>query len=252
MNKTFFALLAGILLCFSLQAQDYSRDYSQDNPQQRQQGRYFIQLRNGQVVYANKLQYKSPIFKQDFFLLDDSLRYSPELVDVYQSNDGYFARVAAGNRFDSFAKRILEGPRISKFFTTTIDYSAMGYHPYGYGMPGANRRRIYFFSKDNGPLLTFNQNNLEQALSDNASSLVLIQRHKRERVISTVMGIAGAGLLTVGLLSSSQSATNPNSVNISPMVYAGAGLIAVPLVIQLFRKDKLTQAVEVYNYQVRP
>ncbi|WP_299706517.1 hypothetical protein [uncultured Pontibacter sp.] len=248
MNKTIIALLTGLILSFSLQAQEYSQDNYQ---QQRQQGRYFIQLRNGQVVYANKLQYKSPIFKQDFFLLDDSLKYAPELVDVYQSSDGYFARVAAGNRFDSFAKRILEGPRISKFYTTTIDYSAMGYHPYGYGMPRSSRRRIYFFSKDNGPLMTFNQQNLEQALADNASSMVLIQRHKRERVISTVMGIAGAGLLTYGLLSSSQSSTNPNDVNISPIVYAGAGLIAVPLVIQLFRKDKLTQAVDVYNYQVR-
>lgn len=244
MNKSLYALLAAMLLCFSLQAQDY--DYTQ-----QRQGRYFVKLRNGQVVYANKLQYKSPIFKQDFFLLDDSLKYSPEMVDVYQSDDGYFARVAAGNRFDSFAKRILEGPRISKFYTTTIDYSAMGYNPYGYGMPRTSRRRIYFFSKDNGPLMTFDQNNLEQALADNASSMVLLQRHKRERVISTVMGIAGAGLLTVGILSSSQSASNPNSVNISPAVYAGAGLIAIPLVMNLFRKDKLTQAVEVYNYQVR-
>lgn len=247
MNKIVFSLLASLLLSLSVHAQDYSRP---DYPQQTQ-GRYFVQLRNGQVVYANKLQYKSPIFKQDFFLLDDSLKYNPELVDVYQSDDGYFARVAAGNRFDSFAKRILEGPRISKFFTTTIDYAAMGYNPYGFGMPHSNRRRIYFFSKDNGALMVFNQQNLEQALADNPSSMTLIQRHKRERVISTVVGIAGAGLLTYGLLSSSQSSSNPNSVNISPAVYAGAGLIVVPLVIQLFRKDKLTQAVEVYNYQVR-
>jgi hypothetical protein len=248
MNKTIFALIAGLFLCFSLQAQEheYSRDYTQGP-----KGRYFIQLRNGQVVYANKLQYKSPIFKQDFFLLDDSLRYSPELVEVYQSNEGYFARVAAGNRFDAFAKRILEGPRISKFYTTTIDYSAMGYYPYGYGMPRTSRRRIYFFSKDHGPLMNFNQQNLEQALADNASSMTLLHRHKRERVVSTVMGIAGAGLLTYGVLSSSQSSSNPGTVNLSPAVYAGAGLIAVPLVIQLFRKDKLTQAVEVYNYQVR-
>ncbi|WP_018476285.1 hypothetical protein [Pontibacter roseus] len=241
MNKSLYTLLAAILLCFSLQAQD-----TQQRP-----GRYFVQLRNGEVVYANKLQYKSPIFKQDFFLLDDSLKYSPELVDVYQSDDGYFARVAAGNRFDSFAKRITEGPRISKFYTTTFDYSSMGYSPYGYGMPRANRRRIYFFSKDNGPLMTFNQDNLEQALADNASSMLLLQRHKRERFIYTAMGIAGAGLVTVGILSSSQSTTNPNSFNISPVVYGGAGLIAIPLVMQLFKKDKLTQAVEVYNYQIR-
>jgi hypothetical protein len=244
MNKSLYALIAAVLLSFNLQAQDQQDQFQRP-------GRYFIQLRNGQVVYANKLQYKSPIFKQDFFLLDDSLKYSPELVDVYQSNDGYYARVSAGNRYDSFAKRILEGPRISKFYTTTIDYSGMGYYPYGYGVPRTSRRRIYFFSKDNGPLMTFNQDNLEQALADNASSMLLLQRHKRERFISTAMGIAGAGLLTVGVLSSNQSSTNPNSVNISPAVYAGAGLIAIPLVMQLFKKDKLTQAVEVYNYQVR-
>ncbi|EJF09617.1 MULTISPECIES: hypothetical protein [Pontibacter] len=248
MNKTIFALFVCLLFSFGLQAQEYSQENYQP---QRQKGRHFLQLRNGQVVYGNRVQYKSPLFKQDFFLVDDTLKYAPELVDVYQNNDGYFARVAAGNRFDAFAKRIMEGPRISKFFTTTIDYAAMGYHPYGYGMPRTSRRRIYFFSKDNGPLMTFNQQNLEQALADNSSSMLLIQRHKREKTISTVMGIAGAGLLTYGLLSSSQSSTNPNSVNVSPAVYAGAGLIAVPLVIQLFRKDKLTQAVDVYNYQVR-
>ncbi|MBF8963331.1 hypothetical protein I0P70_08745 [Pontibacter sp. FD36] len=248
MNKTIFALFVCLLFSFGLQAQEYSQENYQP---QRQKGRHFLQLRNGQVVYGNRVQYKSPLFKQDFFLVDDTLKYAPELVDVYQNNDGYFARVAAGNRFDAFAKRIMEGPRISKFFTTTIDYAAMGYHPYGYGMPRTSRRRIYFFSKDNGPLMTFNQQNLEQALADNSSSMLLIQRHKREKTISTVMGIAGAGLLTYGLLSSSQSSTNPNSVSVSPAVYAGAGLIAVPLVIQLFRKDKLTQAVDVYNYQVK-
>ncbi|MHC2993003.1 hypothetical protein OB13_15970 [Pontibacter sp. HJ8] len=241
MNKSFYTLIAALLLCFSLQAQDDT---------QQRHGRYFVQLRNGQVVYANKLQYKSPIFKQDFFLLDDSLKYMPELVDVYQSSEGYFARVAAGNRFDAFAKRITEGPRISKFYTTTFDYTSMGYSPYGYGMPRSSRRRIYFFSKDNGPLMTFNQDNLQQALSDNASSMMLLQRHKRERFIFTAMGIAGAGLTTIGILSSSQSTTNPNAVNISPVVYGGVGLIAIPLVMQLFKKDKLTQAVEVYNYQV--
>lgn len=241
MNKSLYTLIAALMLCFSLQAQD-----TQQRP-----GRFFVKLRNGEVVYANKLQYKSPIFKQDFFLLDDSLKYSPELVEIYQNSEGYFARVAAGNRFDAFAKRITEGPRISKFYTTTYDYSSMGYSPYGYGMPRTSRRRIYFFSKDDGPLLTFNQDNLRQALADNASSMLLLQRHKRERFIFTAMGIAGAGLATVGILSSSQSSTNPNSVNISPVVYAGAGLIAIPLVMQLFKKDKLTQAVEVYNYQVR-
>jgi hypothetical protein len=213
----------------------------------------FIQLQTGEVIYANKIQLKSPVFKTNHFLLNDSLKYNPGMVAAYQNQDGYFARVEAGNSYDDFAKRVLDGPRIDKFYTsrTTYDYG-YGYSPYGYGVPRSNRRRIYFFSKDEGPLYLINFENLEQALADNAASMEMLNRYRRDKLINTGVSILGAGLLAAGTLSSLNGAQGPNgNVSISPLMYAGLGVLGAQFTINLFQKDKLTQAMEVYNYQLR-
>ncbi|WP_187262242.1 hypothetical protein [Pontibacter beigongshangensis] len=235
-------------LCLFLLTMGLSAEAQSTMGQPRQ---YFLQLRTGEIVYANKVQIKSPIFKSDYFLLDDSLQYGIELVDTYQSNQGYFTRIAPGSSTDAFAKRISEGPRISKFYSSR-NYYNYGYGAYGYGMgmPGHSRRRIYYFSKDHGPLYEYNYNNLQQALADNASSMAILKQYRRNKIIYTGMSIAGAGVLAYGAISSANSSQNGYS-SISPAVYGGAALIATPFVIQLFQKDKLTQAMEVYNYELR-
>ncbi|WP_299758699.1 hypothetical protein [uncultured Pontibacter sp.] len=221
------------------------------------QGRYFLQLQDGRTFYGNKLQYKSPLFKSNHFLLDDSLKFNPSMVNVYQNDDGFFARVDAGSRYDSFAKRLTDGPRIDRFYTTRTYYDGgYGYSPYGYGygMPRTNRKRIYFFSKDNGPLYVMDFDNLETALADNASSMALLQRYKRDKLINTGVSIVGAGLLAVGAvksISNSQEVNGSTNLRINPLMYAGAGVLGAQLIINLFQKDKLTQAMEVYNYQLQ-
>lgn len=213
--------------------------------------RYFLKLQSGEVIEANKIQLKSPLFKSNYFLMDDSLKYSPAQVSTYQNEDGYYARVEPGNSSEAFAKRILEGPRVEKFYTSRTTYENYGYSPYGYGygMPRSSRKRIYYFSKDGGPLYLFNHENLQQALGDNAASLALLQKYKREKYISTGVTILGAGLMALGVVNSQQSPDG--SVKLSPLLYVGAGVVGAHFVINLFQKDKLTQAVQVYNYQLQ-
>lgn len=226
------------------------------------QGRYFIQLQDGRTFYANRLQFKSPLFKSNHFLLDDSLKFNPSMVNVFENEEGFFARVESGSSYNAFAKRLTDGPRIDKFYTTRTYYDGnYGYSPYGYGygygygMPRTSRKRIYFFSKDNGPLYVMDFNNLEAALADNASSMLLLQRYKRDKAINTGVSILGAGLLAVGAVktinNSQQDANGNTNLKVNPLVYAGAGVLGVQLVVNLFQKDKLTQAVEVYNYQLQ-
>ena len=217
------------------------------------QGRYFLQLQNGEIVYANKLQLKSPLFKSNHFLVNDTLKYNPSMVAAYQNEDGFFARVEAGNSYDDFAKRILDGPRIDKFYTsrTMYDYG-YGYSPYGYGIPRSSRKRIYFFSKDNGPLYILDYNNLQQALADNAASMDILNKYRRDKLINTGVTVLGAGLLAAGALVSIDNSNDPTTgVKVSPLMYAGVGVLGAQFVINLFQKDKLTQAMEVYNYQIR-
>ena len=235
MKRILTLLLFSVIICLSASAQEPN-----------QQGRYFVQLQNGQIIYADKLKFKTPIFKQDYFLLNDSMQFRTDVVKAYQNADGFYARVGYCSRADAFAKRILHGPRISKYYTTTYDYYNMGYSPYGYGMGAPSRRRVYFFSKDDGPLESFNLANLQEALADNPSSMVLLKRYKNERFYTTGLSILGAGIAAFGVF----SANNSNG-GISPAVYAGVGVAAIPFVMQLFQKDKLTQAIELYNYQPR-
>ena len=218
-------------------------------------GRYFVKLHTGEIITANKLQKKSPLFKASYFLLDDTLQFNPSTIAAYQDDEGYYARIEPGNTSEAFAKRILEGPRIDKFYSsrTTYDYG-YGYSPYGYGMPRNSRRRIYYFSKDDGPLYLLNIQNLEEALRDNEASMLLLNRHRREKRINTGVTIAGAGMMLAGTLISVNNSKNniDGSYRVSPLMYAGAAVLGGQLVINLFQKDKLTQAMQVYNYQVQP
>lgn len=244
MKKSFILLITCLLASIFSMAQT-----GNNRPNQ-----HFLQLQSGEVIYGNRIQYKSPIFKSSYFLVDDSLKYNPSMVGAFMNDEGFFARVEAGNSYDDFAKRLLDGPRIDKFYTsrTTYDY---GYSPYsyGYGGPRSSRRRIYFFSKDDGPLYLLDYQNLEQALADNASSMALLHKYKKDKWINTGVTILGGGLLAAGAISSfgnSQDVNNGGQFNVSPLMYAGAGVLGAQFVINLFQKDRLTQAMEVYNYQL--
>jgi hypothetical protein len=220
---------------------------------QAQESRYFLQLQSGEIVYADKIQLKSPIFKTNHFLVNDTLKYNPSIVAAYQNEDGYFARIEVGNSYDSFAKRILDGPRVDKFYTsrTTYDYGS-GYSSYAYNLPRTNRSRIYFFSKDNGPLYLLDFDNLQQALSDNAASMDILGKYRRNKLINTGVTVLGAGLMAAGAIGSINNSNDPNAnIQISPLMYTGAGILGAQFVINLFQKDKLTQAMEVYNYQIK-
>lgn len=217
---------------------------------------FFLILQNGEIVEADKIQLKSPIFKTNHFLVNDSLQYNPAMVSAFQNEDGFYARIEPGSSYDSFAKRVLDGPRVDKFSTTQDFYEyGSGYSPYGYGygMPRTNRRRINFFSKDEGPLYEFNYQNLVDALGDNEASMTLLRKYKKEKLINTGVTIAGAGLLLLGSYMSVEKVPNQPTatVQLSPVVYAGAGILGAQFVFNLFQKDKLTQAMEVYNYQTK-
>ncbi|WP_193553982.1 hypothetical protein [Rufibacter latericius] len=222
---------------------------------------YFIELHNGQRVYAQKLQFKSPVFKQNFFLLDDSLKYAPETVKYFQSNEGFFARVDAGRRFSNFAQREQAG-RVSTYFVYRTDYNSYGpgigigmggYGMGGYGMGGyggyggyPSQRRVYYFQKEKEPLQPLTYRNLRAALSDNPGSLESLQDYKRGQNIQTGFYVAGAGLMIAGATQQFRGSSSGSSV--SPLLLVGLGVSLLPQIFRLVRKDRLSEAIEIYNY----
>jgi hypothetical protein len=214
----------------------------------------FVGLQNGQRVYAKRVQLKSPLLKSNYFLLDDTTRFSVSAVRYYQNENGFFLKILdpLGGRED-FARRLMSG-RISKYYTTRTTYDNFSRPGFGYGgwntFGAPTRRDIYFFTKDEGDIQLFTFENLREALSDNPGSLELLARYRKQRYVDTGLSIAGAAILLYGVtqsLNTSSSATG--GFNLSPVVYVGAAVISLPWLTGLFRKDKLTQAVELYNFQ---
>ncbi|WP_181306760.1 hypothetical protein [Rufibacter sp. XAAS-G3-1] len=218
---------------------------------------YFIELQTGERVYASRLQFKSPVFKQNFFLLDDSLKYAPEMVKNFQSQEGYFARVDAGRRFSDFAQREQAG-RVSTYFVYRTDYNSYapgigigmgGYGMGGYGMGGfgyPSQRRVYYFAKENEPLQPLTYKNLRVALSDNPGSIEALQDYKRGQNIQTGMSVAGAGLMVAGITQQFRSGNSASGV--SPLLLVGAGISLIPQLLRLVKKDRLAEAIDIYNY----
>ncbi|GAA4309990.1 hypothetical protein GCM10023183_27530 [Nibribacter koreensis] len=236
-----------ILLTWSITESVWAQDVSQP---------YFIELMTGERIYARRIQFKSPLFKQNYFLLDDSLQYAPERVRYYQTQDGFFARLNAnGRRHSDFAQRETSG-KITTYFTYRTDYS--GYAPgvgvgmggigvggYGYGYP--TQRRVYYFAKENGPLEPLSYKNLRVALSDNPGSMESLQKYKRGQNIQLGMYVAGGGLMLAGI--QQQFRSGPEGGNkISPLFFVGLGVTLLPQVIRLVRKDQLSEAIDLYNY----
>jgi len=244
------------LLClFSLPLFSFSQVRSDDDPRT-----HFVGLANGQKVYARRVQLKSPFLKSNYFLLDDSIRYEVSTVRYYQNENGFFLKISDPyGGTDDFAQRVLSG-RISKYYVSKTFYNNYSpYGPYGYGRYGyggfggygwgnSSRRNIYFFSKDNGELQSYNYNNLREALRDNPGSLELMDQYRKSKYLETGVSLAGAGLLIYGFTQSFRNSANTTGFQVNPAVYAGAALISIPWFTGIFKKDKLTQAVELYNY----
>lgn len=236
-----------MLLSWGLVKSAQAQDVSSGQP-------YFVELQNGERVYARRLQYKSPLFKQSYFLLDDSLRYAPENVKFFQSQEGFFARVNARRRYSDFAQREQVG-RVSTYFVYRTDYNAynpvgvgVGMGGIGVGMGGGfgypTQRRVYYFTKDNSPLEPLTYRNLRTALADNPGSLESLQQYKRGQNIQTGLYIAGAGLMVAGL----QQQFRGNNSGYSPLLFVGLGVSLLPQILRLVHKDRLAEAIEIYNY----
>jgi hypothetical protein len=132
--------------------------------------------------------------------------------------------------------------------------SPYGYNPYGFGRygyggfggPMYRTTKTEYFSKDNGPIEDLNLRNLSVATSDFAVSRGLLEQARKYQTYSTLSYVAAGGLIAIGLFSSFNNSSG-GQPNISPLVYAGAPLFIVPLIMQGKQQRNIRQAITLYN-----
>jgi hypothetical protein len=88
-------------------------------------------------------------------------------------------------------------------------------------------------------------------MADNAGSMQSLRQYRTSRIVETGLSVVGAGLLVYGLSNSVVQTQYGPQFQMSPIAYAGIGVSVAPLLMRLFKKDKIEEAIELYNYQQR-
>lgn len=213
-----------------------------------------VGLKDGTILYPEVLKYKTPTFGETHLLLDKEEKIYPEQIRFYQDHTGYYV-------FDWIDPYHLE--RLRRETQGKINmYSRVvnTYNP-GMGMPGTpgatmgsfSSTKLEYFQKGSGTLKEVNYDNLRSALADNAESMQRLDKVRSLKKLNTFAYVGGGALLVGGLIHMSnlnkQEGPPPydTSIKFSPLFFVGAAALAIPLFTGNVRKEKMREAIEIYN-----
>ena len=187
------ALLTTLLAFLSLHAQSQSKD-----------SLYFVRLRDGSILYSNKVQLVSSLSRGKYLLLDSSKQLPLSQVREFKGWDGTFAVAAIGSRFDAY-KLQNEGRRISLYAqcyesTTTIYGSPT---PGGVATPTTvttYQRALFFRKGTDGDIQPLNYHNLKIALADNPASIQELHIAHTNLYLGIGLLAGGAALTIAGIV----------------------------------------------------
>jgi hypothetical protein len=219
--------------------------------------RFAVGLKNGRVIRAYDVEIKQPVFGRSFLLLDGQQRLDLSEIRYYEDETGHYVRTTLPNsRRETTLRRDRQG-RISLYSITSTQYNGSGFGSpyggfggfgrYGYGGYGPSYRTVKteYFSKDNGPVENLTLRNLAIATADNPGSSALLAKARSYQRITTLSYVAAGGLIAAGLFSTLRP--GDSGLAVSPLVYAGAPLLIVPLIIGSKQQNSIRQAILLYN-----
>jgi hypothetical protein len=217
----------------------------------------YIGLKDGTIIRANKLVYKTPAFAADYLLLNDITKIKPSTVQFYQNQSGYYLNAVTNKyKYEQFYKRTLIG-KISMYSKTVVSnsYNPTFGAPGSYGTGWTHSRRVIELMQKNGSaeLLTLNYKNLYKLTSDNEECLPLLKKVRNLGRTSTYCYAGGLALFISGgvqMLNSVGNSSNQGTdraVSYNPLLLVGGGISLIPLVLNLSKRDKIQKTLDVYN-----
>jgi hypothetical protein len=212
----------------------------------------FYYLYSGNLVCANSIEYKTPVFGTRHFIIDGK-RVELDKIKFYKNETGFYGNTAQDLHFDSpsFVIRIKEGNLNLYEYTGTVTHMNMG--PHG-GMVGSTHSRVknYYYNKGYGNLKKAKYSNLKVDLADNPESLIHINKYKKLQTAEGVL-IGTAAVILVGSVihqsgrydaakkEGKEYEMNPTGIVIGAGFLIGSGIIS-------FSKPKhLKTAIDFYN-----
>lgn len=215
---------------------------------------FLIGLSDGTTLYPTTLKYKTPAFGESHLLINKEQKITLDQVRFYQDDSGYyvFDRIDGNNR--TRLKREMEG-RINTFSRMVSTYTP------GVGVPGSpgatmgtfSSSKVEYYQKGNGNIREINYENLRGALADNQASMAKLEKVKSLKRLNTYAYVGGGALLVAGLvhMGNLNKTEGPPpydaTMKFSPMVFIGAAALTIPLFTGKSKREKLREAIEVYN-----
>lgn len=203
-------------------------------------GQNFIELVDGEKIYGT-VEYKAPAFKKGFFLINGTARYDEVSVRSFQIGPNYFRKISPpGTAPSSFYLRTVQG-KIDTFTKTSSQLFIGG------GGTTNMRNRWDYYSIDNGPLKKVRYRFLKKDLQGSTEAMKVIKQVTNLRVVSAVLYTGGTALIVGGVAGLANSEEN----SIPPALIVGAIAFNANFFLLDTKRNKLLQAIEVYNNDMK-
>ena len=193
-----------------------------------------VGMKNGEVLRPSAIQYKAPLFKDAYLLLNDEEKVDLQSVDYYQTSEDYYAIVPMGKKKAlNFARmrRVEEGAvTVFKHRFTVSEISAPGVN----GVPplgSSSTVTDYYIRNDDGQVQLIDIKILRKLIEDDPLSLQKLGKN-RERFLQNIGLYAVGGVTTIiGFILwalPNRTGYGTPEVNPPPVVLAGIGIMSIP------------------------
>lgn len=200
----------------------------------------FIELTDGTNI-SGKIDYKAPPFKKGYFLVNDTMRYDEVSVRSFQIGTKYFRKISPpGTAPSSFYLRTVTG-KIDAFTKTSSQLFIGG------GGTTNMRNRWDYYSIDNGPLKKVRYRFLKKDLQESTKAMKVVKQVTNLRIVSAVLYTGGTALIVGGVASLANTEDN----SIPPGLIVGVIAFNANFFLLDTKRNKLLQAIEIYNSEIK-
>ncbi|PQJ21567.1 hypothetical protein [Tenacibaculum sp. SG-28] len=189
LKKTIQLLIAVLTFVINAKAQEID------------ESKNFIYKTDGSILYGVNLEYRTPMFKKNYFKLD-SLTINSEDVKFYKSGVNFFGSTKGSG--SSFALRTIQGKINYYTLTSTYNNSAPINNTGGIGFGGTSTTQNYYYNSGFNPLKIANYENLSVDLQTNPKSILYLKKYHNAKKNRTLAYVLGGIAMVAGILTSAK------------------------------------------------
>ena len=201
-----------------------------------------VGLRSGNVLRPLSL-YLDEVSYDDVYLIVDGKKVSPEDVDYYQTESGYY-KWYLDTRYNAGFRVI----RVDHDTISTFARVDQRYYKSGKVADEVTDKHAGYFQKNSQNMLEISYMYLYQAVEDNPKALAYLKKTELNNKLAKVGHVVGATLIMGGIIHTiASSSGDGNGSSFSPLFYPGFAFTGASVALRIPYKKRLRKTIEIYN-----